>query len=141
MSAIHSNSLAGVRLRLRAIRQARQGANLDAAFTSSARRRNLRRPLNGFVQVLAIEDVIPGKLLLCLRERSVCDQRFPVLHANGGRVCGGAQWLSTLQDALSRSLLYHCPVSGLLLFRLRRRRTAEGRSLGSDRGGYAKGRL
>ena len=84
MSAIQRDCVAGYRLRSGARRQAGQGANLDAAFASFAGRRNLRRPLNGFVQVLAIDDVIAGKLLLGLGERPVSDQRFAVLRTNGG---------------------------------------------------------
>src|SRR5258706_8070104 len=64
MSAIQRASMTGDRLRFRARGKARQRANLDTAFASLARGRNLRRPLYSLVEILAIEDVIPGQLLL-----------------------------------------------------------------------------
>src|SRR6266404_907050 len=96
ISTIQRSSLIGRHLGFRARRQAGQGANFDAAFASLAGGRNLLRPLDGFVQVLAIEDVIASQLFLGLGEGSVCDQRFTVLHSNGGRVSGGAQRLGPL---------------------------------------------
>src|SRR6266404_9174350 len=48
--------------------------------------RDLRRPLESFVEVLAIEDVISGELLFSLGEGAVSHEDLAVLHTHN---CGG----------------------------------------------------
>ena len=70
----------------------------------------LRRPLERFVQIFAVQDVVPGELLLGLRERSVGHQHFAVLHPNGG--CGRRrlQRVGAAENATPRGLIHDRPV-------------------------------
>src|SRR5438067_1041842 len=80
---------------------ARHGADLDAAFPALARCRNARSPLDRLIQVLAVQDVVAGELLLRLGEGSVGDQRPSIVHAHGGSARGGRERLGAEQDTLT----------------------------------------
>src|SRR5205085_12232295 len=63
-------------------------ADLDAPLLALARGRDLCGPRDRLIEVLAVEDVIPGELFLCLGERTVEYEWSAVLLADrrGSRV-------------------------------------------------------
>src|SRR5262249_1222624 len=95
-----------------------QRTNLDASFGSRASRGDFPRPLDGFIQILTVEDVIPGELLLGFGEWTIEDDRLAVLWANR---CGSGcwpEWLRSLEDAFRSSVGHYPAVSfGDLLHR------------------------
>jgi hypothetical protein len=54
-------------------------ANLDTALTAFTAGGNLLRPLDGVIQVFAVEDVIAGELLFRLGERPIQEYRLTVI--------------------------------------------------------------
>src|SRR5208337_4096043 len=73
---------------------------------------DLRGPFERFVQVLAIENVVSGKLLLGLRERPVGYERLAILHANGRGAAGRLQRFSASEDSANVGLFHDGPVLG-----------------------------
>src|SRR5262249_15479010 len=54
--------------------------NLDATRVSLTFGGYLSCPLDRLIQIRAIHDVVPGKMLLGFRERAIEDQGFAILH-------------------------------------------------------------
>src|SRR6516164_4887376 len=93
---------------------------LNTACPTSASGGDPRRPLERLVQVLAIQKVVSGKLLLRFREWTVHNHYFAILHADGGGRDGRLEWLSAPENAQSVRLRHNSPVfspDSLLLFR------------------------
>src|SRR5208283_5529033 len=95
-----------------------QRTDFDTAVTSAAAARDARSPFDGLIQVLALQNVIPGELFLRFGERAIGDQRFPVLHADSGRRAGGLQRRRSVKDAAARGFFHSVPMPGEHLPRL-----------------------
>src|SRR5271157_731166 len=61
-----------------------------------ARTGNPGRPLECFVKVFALQDVIPGELLLGFRKRPVGHHHLAVLHPDGGCRLRRLQWVGAV---------------------------------------------
>src|SRR5512132_1932691 len=72
--------------------------------------RDLRRPFDRLVEVLAVEHVEAAQLLLGLGEGPVGDLALAVAHAHGGRGLSGVEALAGDQHALLLHLLGDSPV-------------------------------
>src|SRR5579871_5165907 len=94
--------------------QSGQRPNLDAALTAFAGRGDLGGPLDGLVQILAVENVIPRKLLFGLGERAVADQRFSSGDAHRSGSGGGGQRLGRNEDAFASGLFHHLPMAAVI---------------------------
>src|SRR5215469_14757785 len=84
----------------RARAQPRHRPNFDTPSASLASGRDLGRPLDRFIEILAIDDVISSELLFGFGERPVHDQGLAVLHANRGRGHDRRERFDAPQDAL-----------------------------------------
>src|SRR6266571_7797924 len=72
------------------------GPDLDGA---QRRRRDLGRPPDGLVEVLAVQQVEPAELLLRLGEGAVGGERLPVPDPNGRRRAAGLEGLTAPEHA------------------------------------------
>src|SRR4051794_10799291 len=57
---------------------------LDAPLPAAALRRNLRRPGNCLIQILAVDDVVPAELFFRLGKRTIGHQRLATLMPHRG---------------------------------------------------------
>src|SRR5439155_24310845 len=89
-------------------------ADLDAARAALAPRRNSGSPGNRLVEILAVENVVPGELPLGFREGSVMNQRLATaIRADRRRGRGGMQRLGPVEDALCPRFVDDRPVRRL----------------------------
>src|SRR5258708_5754140 len=94
-------------------RQSAQRAYLNANRTAPARTWNFRGPLNGVVQVFAIQDVVSRELLFGFREGAVGRERFSVLDTDGGGGRSRLQRLGALKNSLLARFVHYSPVRSL----------------------------
>src|SRR6266436_19856 len=88
------------------------GSNLDATFSAAANQRDFRGPPDRFIQILAVQNVIAGKLFLGFRERAVQRDRLTTLHPNGGGRAGRLQRLRRPVNTELLGLLHDRPMCG-----------------------------
>ena len=98
-------------------------ADLDAALPSFASGRNSPGPLDGFIQIAALENVVARELLLGFGERAIESDRSAFFHTDGGRERGRFQPLHRQQDALLPGFLHDGAVAVLDALDLLDRRT------------------
>jgi hypothetical protein len=98
--------------------------DLDTSFVAFAIGRDFPGPLDGLVQVLTLDDVIPGQLLLGFGEWSIGDDRGGTLHADSGGAGGGLERVIAYQHAFLTGLLHHSGVRPLQVFDFLGRRSA-----------------
>src|SRR5215469_13726473 len=101
-----------------------QRTNLDASFGSLASSWNFLCPLDRFIQVFAVEDVVSRELLFGFGKWAVEDDGCAIALTNGGRGGRRAQRLGAFKDAFRSRFSHDLPVSlGDLLHRFRIRRS------------------
>src|SRR5258708_28613168 len=84
-----------------------QLADLHAAFHPSTSRRDAGCPGNGLVQVFAVQNVVPGKLLLGFGKGAVAGQQFAILGANGLGRARRTKRLCAFEDSFVASIAHH----------------------------------
>src|SRR5882672_10256889 len=86
-------------------------ANFDGAAGSATGRWNSRGPRDSLVQVLAVQHVISGKLLLRLGEGTFGRQDLAVVRADRSGCIGSPEPIHSHKDATLPSFVHYCRVA------------------------------
>src|SRR5580698_3821908 len=73
-----------LRAYLTGLRDWLDGPDFDAAFTTPASRGDLGGPMDGFIQIFAVEDVVAGELFFRFRKGTVGNNGLTGLRPDGG---------------------------------------------------------